>query len=67
MYAIGDRFTTNYDDATWTLMSNTMVIDDDSFVLKPGYVVKISNHPELVAVSHELISDGVQLKKLNKI
>ena len=67
MYSAGDQFTTNYDDSTWTLLSKTIVIGDTSFEYKPGYIVKVSNMDGIISVSHELIEQGLHIKKLFKV
>lgn len=64
MYKTGDKFTTDYDDATWTIISETVVIDDDDFDFKPGYIVKSSNIEKSFSVSHDIIEKGVYIKKL---
>ncbi|MGI2938144.1 hypothetical protein [Vibrio diabolicus] len=63
MYSIGKKFTTNYDDSTWTIDSNTQVMVEDGAIV-PAYGVRISSVQGVVAVSHETINQGVQEGKL---
>jgi len=63
MYSVGKIFTTNYDDATWTIDSNTQVMTEDGSIV-PAYGVRISNVQGVAAVSHETVEQGVQEGKL---
>ncbi|EOA3786339.1 hypothetical protein ACH0R5_004493 [Vibrio vulnificus] len=66
MNYIGKKFTTNYDDATWTIDSNAQVMEENGAIV-PAYGVRISNVQGVVVVSNETIEQGIKEGKLISI
>ncbi len=67
MYKNGEQFTTNYDDAKWTIIGTQWVLENEKSDLKPGYLVNSTISTENFAVSHDTIEAGIHLNKLVKV